>query len=135
MDNLERALSLIGELVVKRAKENIVENNTVDTGELLNSITYRVEGNSVIIGTPLEYAPYVEYGTGLFAVNGDGRKDVPWRYQDAQGNWHSTSGMTPSPYLVPALHSCKGEIKQILGNSAVAIMEDGYAGHKHTTNI
>ena len=49
-----------------------------DTGALRRSITSKVEvtGNSIegIVFTPLEYAPYQEFGTGLFAENGNGRK-------------------------------------------------------------
>ena len=55
------------------------------TGNLRRSIESKVENNGdEIVGTvftPLEYAPYVEYGTGLFAESG-GRKDVPWAYKD-----------------------------------------------------
>jgi len=57
--------------------------------------------------TDKEYAPYVHQGTGLFAKNGDGRKDVPWHYQDAEGNWHSTSGQKPNPFLERALDENK----------------------------
>lgn len=57
--------------------------------------------------TDKEYAPYVHQGTGLFAENGDGRKDVPWHYQDADGNWHSTSGQKPNPFLERALDENK----------------------------
>lgn len=36
----------------------------VDTGRLRNSITHQMQGNTaVIIGTNVEYAPYVELGT------------------------------------------------------------------------
>lgn len=36
----------------------------VDTGNLRNSITHRQEGNDTeVIGTNVEYAPYVELGT------------------------------------------------------------------------
>ena len=69
-------------------------------------------GNDIIgeIYTPLEYAPYVEYGTGLFAENGNGRSDVPWSYKDDEGNWHSTSGQHPHPYMRPALEENKEKI-------------------------
>ena len=82
-------------LVEGEAKKNAPKG----TGELRRSIESKVEveGKEVIgtIFTPLEYAPYVEYGTGLFAEGGNGRKDVPWNYQDDEGEWHSTSGMHP----------------------------------------
>lgn len=55
----------------------------------------------------------VEYGTGLFAEEG-GRKDVPWHYQDDEGEWHSTSGMKPHPYMRPALNENINNIKAIL---------------------
>jgi HK97 gp10 family phage protein len=73
-----------------------------------------VEGLEGVVFTPLEYAPYVEFGTGLFAEAGDGRKDVPWMYQDDKGDWHSTSGMKPRPYMRPALDENREEIKRIL---------------------
>lgn len=34
----------------------------VDTGRLRNSIANEVEGDSVYIGTNVEYAPYIEFG-------------------------------------------------------------------------
>lgn len=57
-------------LVETTAKEKV----PVETGTLKRSITHEIEGNTGIVGTNMEYAPYVEYGTGLFATNGDGRK-------------------------------------------------------------
>lgn len=60
-----------------------------DTGALRRSITSKVQADGMIIEgdiyTPLEYAPYVEYGTGLFAEAGNGRK-TPWAYQDDADN-------------------------------------------------
>ena len=35
----------------------------VDTGTLRSSIVREVKGNIAIVGTNVEYAPYVEYGT------------------------------------------------------------------------
>ena len=82
-------------------------------GELRRSITSKVEGEKGIVYTPLEYAPYVEYGTGLYAEEG-GRTDVPWCYQDDEGEWHTTSGMEPRPYMRPALNENREVIKRIL---------------------
>lgn len=100
-------------LVERSAKEKAPKGN----GDLRRSITSTVEGTGSdiegIIYTPLEYAPYVEYGTGLFAEEG-GRQDVPWHYQDDEGNWHTTSGMHPQPYMRPALDENREDIKRIL---------------------
>lgn len=60
----------------------------VDTGMLRRSISSRVytDGGSVVgeVYSDLDYAIYVEYGTGLEAEGGNGRK-TPWRYQDDEG--------------------------------------------------
>lgn len=88
------------------------------TGELRRSIESKVEieGNTIIgtVFTPLEYAPYVEYGTGLFAEGGNGRKDVPWNYQDDKGEWHSTSGMKPQPFMRPAVNENRKKVMEII---------------------
>lgn len=88
-----------------------------DSGELRRSITSEVyEKGETLEGavyTPLEYAPYIEYGTGLFAEK-EGRKDVPWHYKDDKGEWHSTSGQKPQPFLRPALDENREEIVRLL---------------------
>ena len=106
---LNQALGRACALVERAAKQKAPK----DTGELRRSIASRVENQVGIVFTPLEYAPYVEYGTGLFAENG-GRSDVPWSYQDDEGNWHSTSGQKPQPFMRPALDENRAEINRIL---------------------
>lgn len=112
-DQIKQAMGKVCALVERTAKEKAPK----DTGALRRSITSNVsEEADYIVGTiytPLEYAPYVEYGTGLFAENGNGRSDVPWSYKDDEGNWHSTSGQHPHPYMRPALTDNKEKILQI----------------------
>lgn len=95
-----------------------VDNCPVDTGELQQSIKSEPPGPADepvgVVGTNKEYGPYVELGTGLFAAHGDGRKDVPWKYQDAKGNWHTTSGQEPQPFLGPALMDNIDNVKQLI---------------------
>ena len=67
------------------------------------------------VGTNLEYAVYVEHGTGLWAYDGKGREattehPIPWRYRGSDGQWHTTSGMEPKPFLIPAFNSKKHNI-------------------------
>ena len=85
-------------------------------GDLRESISHRVEGEEGIVGTVIEYAPYVHQGTGIYAINGDGRKDVPWHYQDAEGNWYSTIGQEPQPFLTEALEKNKKKIVKLIKN-------------------
>jgi HK97 gp10 family phage protein len=107
--NIEEALGKACALVERSAKEKAPKG----TGELRRSIASKVENQEGIVYSPLEYAPYVEYGTGLFAEDG-GRTDVPWCYKDDEGNWHTTSGQKPQPYLRPALHENRKKIVEII---------------------
>ena len=107
--SIEAALMKACAIVERAAKQKAPK----DTGALRRSITSKVENLEGVVFTPLEYAPYVEFGTGLFAEEG-GRQDVPWHYQDDEGNWHSTSGMHPQPFLRPALNENREQILRIL---------------------
>lgn len=107
--DLKATLGKCCALVERSAKQKAPK----DTGALRNSITSKVEGEKGIVYTPLEYAPYVEFGTGLFAEKG-GRKDVPWVYVDDEGVGHRTSGQHPQPYLRPALHENREAILRLL---------------------
>lgn len=112
MQKLEQTMGKACSIVERSAKQKAPK----DTGALRRSITSKIEvvDDSIvgIVFTPLEYAPYVEYGTGLFAEEG-GRIDVPWNYQDDKGEWHSTSGQKPQPYMRPALEENREKIKRL----------------------
>lgn len=112
VQKLEQLMGQACAIVERTAKEKAPK----DTGALRRSITSKVEviDDSItgIVYTPLEYAPYIEYGTGLFAEEG-GRIDVPWNYQDDKGVWHSTSGQKPQPYLRPALEENREKINRL----------------------
>lgn len=107
---IEKALTKSA-LVVQR---DAIKNAPVDTSMLRQSISFNVDAASqkATVGTNLEYAPYVEFGTGIFAAEGNGRQ-TPWSYQDAKGIWHHTIGQKPQPFLYPALVSNRERISQI----------------------
>ena len=105
----EKALEKCCALVERSAKQMAPK----DTGALRQSITSEVKNMEGIIFTPLYYAPYVEFGTGLFAEGG-GRTDVPWWYKDDKGQWHKTSGQHPQPFMRPALDENREKILRIL---------------------
>lgn len=79
---MERALEKIGMVGEAYAKEEC----PVDTGTLRDSISHVVDDNTAIIGTNVEYAPYVELGT---------------------------SKMDAQPYLRPAVENHIKEYKEI----------------------
>ena len=128
-----RGLEKTGRLVETEAKKLVPVVNAI----LKMSISHEVVGNTVYIGTNNPYARYVEYGTGIYARNGDGRKtgwsyivrgayaDKYWRegakncFIDAEGNkriW--TRGQKPQPFLERALANKTMEILEVFGASA-----------------
>ena len=101
-------------LVERDAKQNAPK----DTGALARSIQSKVENNNNsiqgVVFTPLEYAAYVEFGTGLFAESG-GRTDVPWAYKDDKtGKLIFTSGQKPQPYMRPAIDNNREKIVRMI---------------------
>lgn len=90
----------------------------VSSGELRDKIDHTVkkENGKIIgkVGSPMFYAPYVEYGTGEFAENGAGRKGG-WNYQDSSGEWFFTWGNEPQPFLRPAFRKTHKQVEQIIG--------------------
>lgn len=135
LETVTKALNKATALVEGEAKKKAPK------GELRNSITSKVDGLKGYIYTPLEYAPYIEYGTGIFAEGeGGGRKEVPWVYVKGSSSAnrkktihteesadqavaflrskgleaYKTSGQKPQPYMRPALDENKEEIKRIL---------------------
>ena len=115
-DAMRRSLERACLVVERSAKQKAPK----DTGALARSITSKVEGLEGTVYSPLEYAPYVEYGTGIFAEGGNGRK-TPWLYEDDSGETHFTRGQHPHPYMRPALSDNRNQITQLLGEG---IMND-----------
>lgn len=94
--------SLIGKILLEVAAELVSQtarNTKVDTGQTKNSWAADVKedpnGKSVAtIGSPLMNAVYEEFGTGEYALNGNGRKGG-WFYKDEKGKGHFTHGKKP----------------------------------------
>ena len=93
----------------------VQRNTAVDTGQLKGSWKLVVDENKLkaIVGSPSQNAIWEEFGTGEFAVGGNGRKTA-WRYQDVKGNWHTTKGKKPKRALTNAFTKVKPKIESIL---------------------
>lgn len=83
----------------------------VNTGRLRNSINHAVKENDVYIGSNVEYAAYVELGTGVHYPSG---RKTPWVYKDSEGKFHRTTGTKPKPFLRPACTEHTGTYKGII---------------------
>ena len=92
--SLERAIKVI--------HRSVRENTPVDKGDLQESIKWDVQRKPLVgatgeVYTNSEYAYYVEYGTGIYAESGAGRK-TPWVYYK-DGKFYYTHGQRPQSYM------------------------------------
>lgn len=96
----------------------VKRNSRVDTGKTKNSFRHYVDkrGHTAIIGSPDENAIWEEYGTGEYALNGNGRKGG-WFYVDEKGHEHFTHGKKPSRAFWNAYTSLKSKIIKRLQDS------------------
>ena len=112
-----RALEQIGINVEKYAKALCPVGTTESTGKkgyrggtLRNSITHQTEENSVTIGSNVEYAPFVELGTGPnFKPPPEWETFKPY---EKRGGGHGY--VRPRPYLRPAIEDHLDEFKRII---------------------
>ena len=81
------------------APSSIESGGSFHIPNLRQSITHKVVGDDVYIGTNIEYGAYVELGTGKYYPGG---RPTPWVYKDDEGEWHYTAGQRAQPYLKPA---------------------------------
>lgn len=112
--NLPSAMMQACAVVENAAKHNAPKGTGALRRNIMSDVTTTSTGVEGIVYSNLEYAPYVEYGTGLFAEAGNGRQDVPWKYMDDDGEWHTTYGQAPYPFMRPALNENRKRIKELL---------------------
>lgn len=111
----QKALLKGGAMFESDAKERC----PVDTGELRESIhTEAIDAQTVTVGTSCEHGIYVEYGTGP-----KGDPSVPhttkesWRYKDKGGNWHTSHGQPPQPFMRTAFSENKDKVMDAVKES------------------
>lgn len=129
-DNTIEVISAISEKLEATLEECAGEiesqakrNTRVDTGKTKSSWRHRVTGSMMAaqhiatIGSSDENAIWEEFGTGEYALKGDGRKGG-WVYKDEQyGCWWRTFGKKPSRAFWKAYTSLKNAIITKLQNS------------------
>lgn len=126
---------VIGEQV-KTVEQEAKSLCPVDTGQLRNSIESEVEvkGNKItgVVSTNCEYAPYVEFGTGIVgeATRPQGarrityRPDGWWYYDEETKQFIYTIGQPAQPYLYPALKNNEEEIGEDLKKGIMNIIKE-----------
>ena len=103
----EQFLEEVGGEVEAQTKRN----TKVDTGKTKNSWEHIVNADKmeVQIGSRYKNALWEELGTGIYALNGDGRK-TKWVYRTEDGKFHATVGKKPRRALHRAYNSKKNAI-------------------------
>ena len=86
-------------------------NTKVDTGKTKGSWEHRVNESKMEaeVGSRYKNALWEEFGTGIYALNGDGRK-TKWVYRTPDGKFHATVGKKPRRALYNAYNSKKNQI-------------------------
>lgn len=68
------------------------------------------------IYNPLFYAPFVHQGTGIYSLEGNGRK-TPWYWKGSSkkySGWHKTVGQRPQPFIKDAMEQSIPTIDNIM---------------------
>ena len=93
-------------------------HSRVDTGQTKGSFQHHVDDSShvAVIGSNYENAIWEEFGTGEYALKGNGRKGG-WFYEDAKGDGHFTYGKKPSKAFWKAYTALKGKIVNYIQES------------------
>lgn len=111
----------------------------VDTGNLAGSIRMEVKksGKNLIgrVYTNVQYAPYVEFGTGStgqgtypYKVKGLklSYRDTPWVYSpDGGETFYRTNGQEAQPYMYPAIKQNEKNIKKLFKQGVGNVVKGG----------
>lgn len=94
-----------------KVQAQTARNTKVRTGYTKGSWTYQIDENAAVgyIGSNAQNAIWEEFGTGEYALNGNGRKGG-WFYVDERGKGHFTTGKKPRRTLYKAFISLKVNI-------------------------
>lgn len=122
IDHSEEVKGVIAELAFASLEEaagelesQVKRNTKVVTGQTKNSWQHRVTGSMMAgeyrasVGSDYENAIWEEFGTGDYALNGDGRKGG-WFYEDEEGNGHFTHGKKPKRPFHKAYTTLKNKL-------------------------
>ena len=88
------------------------QNTKVDTGKTKGSWEHRVNESKMEaeVGSRYKNALWEEFGTGIYAINGDGRK-TKWVYKNPKDNkFYATVGKKPRRALFNAYTSLKNKL-------------------------
>lgn len=120
---IEKLLEKGMEKALLTVEADAKRNCPVDEGLLRASINHETEvGNEEItgrVGTNVEYAAFVEFGTGIYAENGDGRQ-TPWAWIGDSVKWeggHKTQGQKGKRFMQDAIDKNRDKLGEIFADT------------------
>ena len=151
MDNLIKKLEALGGTVVSIRKEMVqnmgdvadmmARKAPVDTEKLKPNIQVKDDSTDtelnvkagIFAESAINYAIYQEYGTGIYAENGQGRQ-TPWLWQVKSQKWADIFGIEvgqsvlwhgnqPHPFIRPAWDENKDKIEEKLRSALLKQIE------------
>ncbi len=113
---IEGLLSNLAEQIIYEAKNNIQQNQNINSGDLLSSIDVLERdpsNHSITIGSTLFYAHYIELGRGeIFPVNKEFLSWIDKRTGKRVFAKHAKA-TEPQPFLEPAVILATSKFKDI----------------------
>lgn len=121
-----RELTKAGTAGMMLIEAKIKKDAPKETGDYANSWNTRAttEGDTIVIttgtnkkaaGSDMPLGVYLEYGTGIHAESGNGRK-TPWAYINASGELVFTRGSQPHPHVRPAVDELGPKVPQVVAD-------------------
>lgn len=114
--DVERAIEIALHTGIQIIEANAKTLALLDTGNLRGSIRNLVDASrkSAWVFTDVKYAIYVEFGTGVYAENGQGRKTA-WMFRGRDGKMYWTHGMKPNSFMRLSMDNNEERVQRLMG--------------------
>lgn len=129
-DGAKTAISEAGTNVSEGMKERLMAAGHAGTGELLDSIRCEITENNDEVSASVnmvDYGEFIEHGTGAAHGVENGRQGY-WRYQDREGNWHTTDGMNADPFIEPAVSDTMTNLSAVISEQVRVSVAEAMRG-------
>lgn len=126
-DRLEPVIDQAVQKTAARVEGSAKGRVPVDTGNLRASIGYqRVESGRYVVGTPVEYAEYVEKGTSAHTITPDGEFLV---FEGSDGGTVFARsvdhpGTEPNPFLRPAMLEHRDDLASDIEEAIAELLDE-----------
>ncbi len=113
---IEKAKAKWLEETAEMIVDSVKQNTAVDTGKTRDgwSKIVNTDNDFAVVANPLENAVWEEFGTGEYALSGNGRKGG-WVYKGKDGEFHYTRGKQPKRPFQRAYEESRGEAISLAG--------------------